>query len=95
MASRPLFDGSPAPPPPPSLPAPRIAGGIRPGEAAPIRWVRLRVRGRAEDSAWVRPSLIGLLGITALLYLWDLGGSGWANAFYPPGHIPQNRANDG
>jgi 4-amino-4-deoxy-L-arabinose transferase-like glycosyltransferase len=26
--------------------------------------------------------LIGLLGIAALLYLWDLGASGWANAFY-------------
>jgi 4-amino-4-deoxy-L-arabinose transferase-like glycosyltransferase len=40
------------------------------------------VRGREDDAAWVRPSLIGLLGIAALLYLWDLGASGWANAFY-------------
>jgi 4-amino-4-deoxy-L-arabinose transferase-like glycosyltransferase len=40
------------------------------------------VRGRAEDAAWVRPSLIALLGIAALLYLWDLSASGWANAFY-------------
>ena len=30
----------------------------------------------------MRPSLIGLLGVAALLYLWDLGASGWANAFY-------------
>jgi 4-amino-4-deoxy-L-arabinose transferase-like glycosyltransferase len=82
MASRPFFDGSPPPPPPPSLPAPRIAGGIRPGEAAPVRWARQLVRGRAEDAAWVRPSLIGLLGVAALLYLWDLSASGWANAFY-------------
>ena len=49
---------------------------------APVRWVRLLVRGRQEDAAWVRPSLLGLLGIAALLYLWDLGASGWANAFY-------------
>jgi 4-amino-4-deoxy-L-arabinose transferase-like glycosyltransferase len=81
MASRPYFDGSPPPPPPPSLPAPRTAG-IRPGEAAPVKWARQLVRGRAEDAAWVRPSLIGLLGVTALLYLWDLSASGWANAFY-------------
>jgi 4-amino-4-deoxy-L-arabinose transferase-like glycosyltransferase len=47
-----------------------------------VRWARLLVRGRQEDAAWVRPSLIGLLGIAALLYLWDLGASGWANAFY-------------
>ena len=61
---------------------PRTAGGIRPGEAPPLTWARQLVRGRAEDAAWVRPSLIGLLGIAALLYLWDLGASGWANAFY-------------
>jgi len=81
MASRPFFD-DPPPPPPPSLPASRIAGGIRGGEVAPIRWARQLVRGRSEDAAWVRPSLIGLLGVAALLYLWDLSASGWANAFY-------------
>jgi 4-amino-4-deoxy-L-arabinose transferase-like glycosyltransferase len=82
MASRPYFGDPPPPPPPPSLPAPRTAGGVRPGEAAPVKWARQLVRGRAEDAAWVRPSLIGLLGVTALLYLWDLSASGWANAFY-------------
>jgi 4-amino-4-deoxy-L-arabinose transferase-like glycosyltransferase len=50
--------------------------------APPARLAWSLVRGRQEDAAWVRPSLIGLLGITALLYLWDLGASGWANAFY-------------
>ncbi|MET0448079.1 MAG: glycosyltransferase family 39 protein, partial [Aeromicrobium sp.] len=39
-------------------------------------------RGRAEDSPLVRPTLIGLLLATALLYLWGLGASGWANSFY-------------
>jgi len=79
MASRPFFD-DPPPPPPVALPAPPRAGaGARP---APIRWARLLVRGREEDAAWVRPSLLGLLGIAAFLYLWDLGASGWANAFY-------------
>ena len=51
-------------------------------DAPSARWAWSLVRGRQEDAAWVRPSLIGLLGITALLYLWDLGASGWANAFY-------------
>jgi 4-amino-4-deoxy-L-arabinose transferase-like glycosyltransferase len=78
MASRPFFNH-----PPPALPAdvgapPRVGGG----GAVPLRWARSIVRGRQEDAAWVRPSLIGLLGVTALLYLWDLGASGWANAFY-------------
>ncbi|MDQ1682875.1 MAG: hypothetical protein QOH99_1416, partial [Frankiaceae bacterium] len=31
---------------------------------------------------WYRPSLLALLIVTAALYLWDLGASGWANAFY-------------
>ena len=51
-------------------------------DVPPARWAWSLVRGRQEDAAWVRPSLICLLGITALLYLWDLGASGWANAFY-------------
>jgi 4-amino-4-deoxy-L-arabinose transferase-like glycosyltransferase len=40
------------------------------------------VRGRDDDPSWVRPALLGLLGGTGLLYLWDLAASGWANAFY-------------
>ncbi|GHE94541.1 glycosyl transferase [Amycolatopsis deserti] len=31
---------------------------------------------------WVRPALAGLLLGTAVLYLWGLSASGWANAFY-------------
>ncbi|HEV3233978.1 MAG TPA: glycosyltransferase family 39 protein [Candidatus Dormibacteraeota bacterium] len=54
--------------------------------AAPT-WIRLSRlaalwRGRAEYAPWVRPGLLGLLGATALLYLWNLGASGWANGFY-------------
>ncbi|MFN8034695.1 MAG: glycosyltransferase family 39 protein [Acidimicrobiia bacterium] len=40
------------------------------------------VRGRPEDPAWVRPTLLALLAGTALLYLWGLGASGWANSYY-------------
>ena len=39
-------------------------------------------RGREQDAAWVRPSLLALLASTGLLYLWGLGASGWANAYY-------------
>ena len=78
MASRPFFDDPPpaAPPAPPRI---RDAGTTG---ALPVRLARLLVRGRQEDAAWIRPAVIGLLGIAALLYLWDLGASGWANAFY-------------
>jgi 4-amino-4-deoxy-L-arabinose transferase-like glycosyltransferase len=40
------------------------------------------VRGRETDAPWVRPALLTLLALTAILYLWDLGASGWANSFY-------------
>ncbi|MFI6157545.1 ArnT family glycosyltransferase [Kitasatospora sp. NPDC051170] len=39
-------------------------------------------RGREDDPRWVRPALLGLMAATAFLYLWGLGASGWANAFY-------------
>jgi 4-amino-4-deoxy-L-arabinose transferase-like glycosyltransferase len=39
-------------------------------------------RGRPDDAAWVRPAFLGLLAATAVLYLWGLSASGWANSFY-------------
>jgi 4-amino-4-deoxy-L-arabinose transferase-like glycosyltransferase len=44
------------------------------------RAARLLVGDR--DAAWARPGLLSLLGATAVLYLWGLGASGWANSFY-------------
>jgi 4-amino-4-deoxy-L-arabinose transferase-like glycosyltransferase len=40
------------------------------------------VRGNPADPAWVRPAVLALLAATALLYLWRLGDSGWANDYY-------------
>jgi 4-amino-4-deoxy-L-arabinose transferase-like glycosyltransferase len=40
------------------------------------------VRGKESDAPWVRPALLALLVGTAVLYLWDLGASGWGNSFY-------------
>ena len=58
----------------------------RPAPALPHGPVtaRLRglVRGRAEDPPWVRPALFALLLGTAVAYLIDLQGSGYANQFY-------------
>jgi 4-amino-4-deoxy-L-arabinose transferase-like glycosyltransferase len=47
----------------------------------PPWWTRL-VRGRQTDPPWVRPALLVLLSLTAVLWLWGLGASGWANSFY-------------
>ncbi|RBY74881.1 glycosyl transferase [Geodermatophilus sp. TF02-6] len=60
-------------------PAGATAATLRP--ARPSRGRRL-VHGRDGDPGWVRPALLGLLAGTGLLYLWGLGASGWANAFY-------------
>ena len=39
-------------------------------------------RGRPDDAPWVRPALLALLLGTAVLYLWGLGASGYANSYY-------------
>src|SRR5579862_636341 len=39
-------------------------------------------RGTGRDPKWARPALVVLLAVTAGLYLWGLGASGWANTFY-------------
>jgi 4-amino-4-deoxy-L-arabinose transferase-like glycosyltransferase len=50
---------------------------------APRRGYLVRfVRGRESDAPWVRPALLTLLTLAAVLYLVDLGASGWANSFY-------------
>jgi 4-amino-4-deoxy-L-arabinose transferase-like glycosyltransferase len=41
-----------------------------------------RLRGDPADPSWVRPAVLALLAATAVLYLWGLGASGWANSFY-------------
>jgi 4-amino-4-deoxy-L-arabinose transferase-like glycosyltransferase len=40
------------------------------------------LRRDPADARWVRPAVLGLLAATAVLYLWGLGASGWANSFY-------------
>ncbi|GLZ46197.1 glycosyl transferase [Actinomycetospora sp. NBRC 106375] len=63
-------------------PAPRPAAAPGAGRhAAPGRLATFW-RGRAADPRWVRPALIALLVATAVLYLWNLGASGYANTYY-------------
>lgn len=51
----------------------------------PARWraATLRLlRGRTDAARWERPAFGGLLLVTAVLYIWNLAASGWANSFY-------------
>ena len=59
---------------------PRHATGGRPRRAG--NRVRRLLRGSETDPRWARPALLGLLALTAILYLWDLTRNGWANDFY-------------
>ena len=70
-------------------PAPAAPRAVTPTEA-PVRadeqttrsrWAR-RWRGDDHDPSWARPAFLGLLLATAVLYLWDLTASGYANSFY-------------
>ena len=54
--------------------------GGRPGSAG--NQLRRLLRGPETDPRWSRPALLGLLALTAVLYLWDVTRNGWANDFY-------------
>jgi 4-amino-4-deoxy-L-arabinose transferase-like glycosyltransferase len=51
------------------------------GKATTARLQRLW-RGPEQDPSWARPALLGLLVATALLYVYNLTASGYANSFY-------------
>ena len=56
-----------------------------PDETSPPSHRRLpfhRLQRPPDDPRWVRPAVITLLVGAAVLYIWGLGASGWANSFY-------------
>src|SRR5690242_1607527 len=56
--------------------APDLGAGDLRGRIATL------VRGRADEAAWVRPAFIGLGLLAAVVYLWNLTVSGYANTYY-------------
>ncbi len=56
---------------------PAVAPRLRLLEAA-----RGIVRGRADEAAWVRPAFFGVVAFAAVIYLWNLTVSGYANTYY-------------
>src|SRR4029078_1062235 len=72
---RPPMTGGEVPAPPP----PRTGPGD--GATPRGRFGRL-VLGPTGDPRWARPALWALLAATAVLYLWNLSASGYANDYY-------------
>lgn len=61
----------------PALAGPGVPVLVRPpADAAP------EAPDHATRARWERTALVGLLLVTAVLYLWGLSASGWANSFY-------------
>ena len=78
-----VLDRPPAPPAPaavPPLAADSAAGtpARRPAASLPRRLLL----GRPDAPWWERPATLGLVLLTALLYLWGLGRNGDANSYY-------------
>ncbi len=48
----------------------------------PVEGLRSLVRGNVDEAAWVRPALAGVLALAAVLYIWNLTVSGYANTYY-------------
>ncbi len=68
-----------------TLPRPRErAPRARDATPPPRSTGRLRslVRGREADPAWIRPALLALLGLAALLCFWNLTENGYSNQYY-------------
>ena len=45
----------------------------------PVEGLRSLARGDADEAAWVRPAFGAVLALAAVLYLWNLTISGYAN----------------
>jgi 4-amino-4-deoxy-L-arabinose transferase-like glycosyltransferase len=56
---------------------PALLPRFRPAEA-----VRALVRGDVDEAAWVRPAFFGVMALAAVLYIWNLTISGYANTYY-------------
>ena len=66
------------------LEQPWQARADHPGTATRLRWHRTAAARELDESTprWYRPAFLVMLAAVAVLYLWDLSASGYANSFY-------------
>ena len=48
----------------------------------PVEVLRNLMRGSTDEAVWVRPAFVSVLALAAVLYLWNLTVSGYANTYY-------------
>src|SRR5262249_34064610 len=71
------------PPTPPTTPAPPPPAAPAEPDAPTPHEHEPEPQGVTDaNPRWARPALMGLLAATAVLYVWGLGASGWANSYY-------------
>ncbi len=58
------------------------SGVLAQDTASPASSEEPRTATAPARPSWERPALAGLLVATGVLYIWGLGASGWANAYY-------------
>src|SRR5665213_1125580 len=47
--------------------------------ARPVAWL---LRSGTDEAAWVRPAALGIGLLAAVLYIWNLAATGYANTYY-------------
>jgi 4-amino-4-deoxy-L-arabinose transferase-like glycosyltransferase len=62
----------------PALPSAALRGERSAISARARTWLR----GGADDPAWVRPTLIAVIALAAVLCLWNLTANGYSNTYY-------------
>jgi 4-amino-4-deoxy-L-arabinose transferase-like glycosyltransferase len=48
----------------------------------PLAGLRAIARGRTNEPAWARVAFVGVIALAAVMYLWNLAVSGYANTYY-------------
>ncbi len=64
-----------------AIPEPTVAPAPRKLEDLRGRLLAI-ARRRADEATWVRPAFLGVLALAAVLYIWNLTVSGYANTYY-------------
>ena len=62
--------------------APASAPVSVPAPPADRPWWQRAYLGRPEDPRWARPAFLAILALSAVMYLWNVSASGYANSFY-------------